>query len=768
MPLPAIRPVLLGLVIAASAVAQDADRPSTTFREGFEGPKPSWRREETDATVKILAHERTALASHEGKSSERFEFTAGPGSVLYYSLNVPNVAIDDETRATLFVRSSRSGIQLYGRVVLPRDLDPDTGRPSFVLVAGTSTATADRWQKVELSNMRAALEREVRVLRIGSGRKVPIEGAYLERLVVNLYSGAGGTEVFLDDLSLSPVPVDKGPEVAEEKLPELPPTRDGRPGRSPDSGRVQLVRNQLLKDGYDWVPTIIHAPGADPAILRQNGFDVLALDADDPPAVAQAAIKAGLMLMPTLNAGPGIDPGVVVGQAATYPEKDYVAMWSLGDDLGTNRDLSARKVALERHRRIVAGLHDLPAGTSRLVTGTVGGFVPQYALAGRSLDLLGVEAPDLATAREPIDTYRFLEQRRNLAIPKNPRIPMLAWIPASAPPAIAENVWGADPPPTWGQPEILPEQIRMYTYTALAAGYRAIGFRGGEDLTRPEGEPRLIEMALLNAEIDLVESVLARGADTIPFGPAFPPDPEIPMVFNPLGTSGGISSAGKNTSQQMPTLKETPAHPSIRVASLPTSDNRGRLLMVMDLPSQGQYVPGQMAINNLKLMVQGLESSQAFEITPAGLNVLKRDRTTGGMRFTLPVFNVTALVLVTTDLSVKDRLEADIARIAPMACELAIRQARASFELTRQINARLVLDGHSVRDSDDLLAQADEVIKAAGDAKDRMDYPWPGPRRNEPAGPSACCVGTSSCRGGSASSPRPDNSARRPALRPRR
>ena len=48
------------------------------------------------------------------------------------------------------------------------------------------------------------------------------------------------------------------------------------------------------------------------------------------------------------------------------------------------------------------------------------------------------------------------------------------------------------------------------TYMALAGGCRGLTFVGDADLTRPAGEPLLLEMSFLNAEIDLFEEILAR------------------------------------------------------------------------------------------------------------------------------------------------------------------------------------------------------------------------------------------------------------------
>ena len=732
MPSPAFRAsVTVALLIAASAFGgEDGDRGDATVREGFETPKASWRREEQDATIELRAHERSSRAAHEGRMSERFAFRAGPGGTLYYSQSVPKVLIGPEARAEVYVRSNRPGIQLFGRIVLPADIDPDTGLASAVLVTGESVTTEDRWQRLELIDLETELARQARLLRIGTNRQVSLDGAYLERLVLNLYGGAGDTEVFVDEMSVGPVLIVREEGQGEGGLandPEVigaPPALPdpGDPVANPEGGaRVQLVANQITKDGRDWVPTIMDAPGADPVILHQFGFDTITLSREATAEDAERAVRAQLMLIPTLPDGPEWTPEKVMAWVRAYPYKESVAFWNVGDDLGSTRDLKSRKAQLERSRAIIAGLHDLPDDFPKLTVGTVDDMLPQYALAGRSLDLLGIAAEDWATIRGPFDTYRFLNQRREQTAVKNPHAPFLAWLSAAAPPWATRNVWGADEPPSWGRPQVQPEQIRQWAFAALSAGYRAVGFRADAEITEPSARPRLIEMAILNAEIDLVESILARGNDPIVFWDTFPPDPEVLMFFNTNGAAAGQSSSRSSTVTRP--QNEVAAHPSIKAASIEVPGRKGdRLLLVNDYATDSQFQPPQMAVGDLKLQIQASENAQAFEITPAGIEVLKRERGTGGLRFTLRPFSGSALVLVTTDLSEKTRLEERVAGLAPVATDLVIQQIRAQLAEAGQVHAVLLAAGHDVRDSSDLLESVAKHLKLASDLRDRLEF----------------------------------------------
>src|SRR5512144_1512964 len=92
------------MMVAAAALPSTAGPPEAlaTLREGFESPRPSWRQEEADLTVRLLEHERSDKARHGGQRAERFHFLAqGSGSAVYYSLPVPKIPVVDEQEISL-------------------------------------------------------------------------------------------------------------------------------------------------------------------------------------------------------------------------------------------------------------------------------------------------------------------------------------------------------------------------------------------------------------------------------------------------------------------------------------------------------------------------------------------------------------------------------------------------------------------------------------------------------------------------------------------
>ncbi|MGO8903566.1 MAG: hypothetical protein ACLQU5_35275 [Isosphaeraceae bacterium] len=731
-----------GLLVVLGAQPKDGEvepkTPPASLHDSFETAQVAWEREHTDTTINLIAQDRSVRAAHDGNLSEHFQFDADTGSQFFVSYALPKVPVTDKLQAVLHVRANRVGVQLYGRVVLPADIDSETRAPSFVLIQGTIYDRVDRWQRLELTDMLPSIERQARVLRASSRRPVSLKGAYLERLVVNLMGGPGASEVFLDDLSVSPVP---GELLTSWTTPEARKSLPGKPagGSRPSAGRtvidpiVRLDRNRLRRQGedrkyHDWLPTAIDAPGADVTELRRYGFDVLVDDRKSDPERIKTAIDKGFLLMPRLSAiSSKTDPHELLEEVGAYPHKDVVAFWQIGESLGRKREMKSRDEELSRARKVVTAMRQLPAEFSRITTGLVDGDLPLFSRAPGNLDTIGIQPQLWASSQEFLESLEFLKQRRQLTSRSNLGGLFWAWIPTTASAVVRANIWGDDVPPSWGVPQVGPEQLRLMTYMALSAGYRGLGFLGDADLTRPAGRALLIELAFLNEEIDLCESILARSADPIPVYHVFDPDPpDLPPPGTPPGT-------------RVKPQKEFAPKPGL-LASAIAAERKGALLLLADYAGNAQFQPPQMAARNLVIRANMPESAQAFEISPGEVKLLPRERAPGGTQIILDEFCTTAMILCTTDLGLKERVEAAIARVRPLAVQLAIEQAELMLQAVAEINGRLNADGQHLITADelkrradagivakptderDLLAKAEASIKSAREAQEREDF----------------------------------------------
>src|SRR5271156_1793274 len=130
--------MLVGLfVMSDDDITTPAPVPPQTLRDGFETTEPSWQREYTDATIDLRVQDRSQRAAHGGRLSEHFQFETAAGSQFFVSYSTPRAPVDDDLSVSLFVRANRGGVQIFARVVLPSDIDPETKAPSFVMVPGT-------------------------------------------------------------------------------------------------------------------------------------------------------------------------------------------------------------------------------------------------------------------------------------------------------------------------------------------------------------------------------------------------------------------------------------------------------------------------------------------------------------------------------------------------------------------------------------------------------------------------------------------------------
>jgi hypothetical protein len=701
---------VLGVAFATADVDDDAPL-GVTLRDGFEGDEITWTQETSDATIELQAHERSSRAAHEGRTSERITFNAGLGSNFYFSYPLPHALVGPKLGVQLYVRSSKPGMRLLAKVILPKDLDEE-GRPYFVMVPGTIYTDTDRWQRLVIGNFPAEVLRQVHIRRTATHRKVPLEGAYVEALILNVYSGQGLTDVFLDELSVSPVPEGASPA----------PTR---PAQTPEAAAaaivaaedvpagVSMVRNRLSRDGRPYFFTAIDAPGANLEALRKAGFDAIRLPVDAPKELVQEAVSRHLKIIPKLsvasgNASPSADELVAAAKAFSAPEA--VLAWHLGDDLGSARDPETRRDELDRVRDTVTGLRntDLPV---TLATGTVADDYASYTMPPKGLDMLGDRYPDWGSSLEIVWAQRAMASRRALTALNNAEALFYADIPLSGSKDVRSAIWGGDVPPSWGEPRVQHDQVRLAAFAALMSGYRGLVFRGDADLTRDQGRMMLYELALLNEELDLFESILADRSGAIDIIDTYPPEPSLLPPVGVIATTNNVRA--RDEAKPLPTTK---------AARLRTKDRKGCLLLVADFAAGSQFQPTQMAINDLTITVVAPISSQAYEISPGEVKMLDRMQVPGGIRITLKEFSETATILVTTDQSMPGRLAAAIEEVRPMAVQMAIAQAQDHREWVVEVQGRLADDGHVIEGADQLIADADEHIRAAREAMEREDY----------------------------------------------
>ena len=283
-----------------------ARRGQQTLQQGFEGRDPLWVKGAADAAFQETAHRITDEFARGGRRSEYIELDADQGSYIYYTYDIGKAPIGDELNVSVWVKANRPGIQLLCRAVLPQEHDPQNlDQPLTTLLKGDEYQITGRWQQLTLQQPVKRLREQLQLLRADQNHDVIGADAYIDRLVLNVWSGKGATQVWIDDLEVSPIEEVQTAATRRRRRPAASPERLAV-NRRPDT--VQLEGKQLLVDGKPFFPRIIRHTGTPPKTLYDAGFNVIALDETSPPGLLEEAVALGFRVMPTVAAPPPADP----------------------------------------------------------------------------------------------------------------------------------------------------------------------------------------------------------------------------------------------------------------------------------------------------------------------------------------------------------------------------------------------------------------------------------------------------------------------------
>lgn len=656
---------------------------SSAFYEGFEGSEPSWHEAGGDARYRIEFHQRVAGEAHTGTQCEKFAIAADSGTSVYICHEVGQALLIDELLPTVWIRSDRSGLQMFAEVVLPRTRDPRTGRPISALIAGSSYSALGQWQQLRLDDLPRALTRRARILRAEFGPEVDEREAYVVRIVLNAYGGPGVTTLWIDDLDLAGYlarPATLGPSASGSAGLSGAPLNSSGPAPvtvSPNPAlgdpqaqndrapiKVELTGSVLLTDGRPIFPRILQYRGEPLALLARMGFNAVWLDQPPSKEILEEAERLPMWLVcppPRPPAAPETDDRVrplhEIG-----PEYRRVLAWDLG------RGLFAEN--LEVTRRWADQVREATHRCNRPLIGQAESELRSYS---RHLNLLLFGRQPLGTSLELSDYGTWVRGRPLLARPGTP-----AWttIQTQLSPAVEQQLRALDParaPPL----VVTSEQIRLLVYTAIAAGSRGVLFESSSPLNAddPDTQQRAMSLELVNMELSLIEPWIAGGT----------------VVATLTGSSSEIGGA------------------------MLRSDH-ARLLLPIWMTPGAQYVPGQAAGNNVTVVAPGVpESSRPYEIIPGGLRPLRKNRAMGGMQVTLDEFGLVAPVLLSQDPPIVAELSRQSIVAGPRMAELLRHLAARKLQIAQQVSSELLGRVPAPKSSADWIPSARRNMQACDD-----------------------------------------------------
>jgi hypothetical protein len=639
----------LALTIVFSAAAQQVRR------NGFESSTPSWVKGRADVTYEENTHTMTDQGPHDGQRCEYIQITSPQdGKFAYYQYPVGKAPVGDELNAGVWVKSNRPGVQLLARVVLPQERDPsDLDSRLTTLIRGDVYKLVGRWQRLEISRTVALTKQQQQLMQNQLGRALNFNGAYVDQLLLNVYGGRGMSEVWIDDLEVGPVLDSSEPAPAKVPRPDL---KTSRPlSKKENRNTVELSGVRLMVGDRPFFFRGVRFTDTPLKTLRDAGFNLLWVDLKTPPKMLREAADFGFMLAPTLERSP-TDPRLVAASDPTanevgrFPEPDSVLFWYVGGVLENDQ--------VKPLTELVARVRSSTDG--RPVAGDVWeGFMPY----SRTLNLVGAHRWPLMTTLELPQYREWLDQRSRLAMPGTFT---WTWIQTHLPDWYAGLVLGRDTVRGFDEPVgPQPEQLRLLTYTAVAAGCRGIGFWSDRFLADShQGRDRLLTLALINQELDMLE---------------------------PLLTTALANPAWIDTSD-----------PEVKAAVLRSP--RGVLVLPIWVGKGAQFVPGQAAAKRLTITVpQVPKGTQAWEVTPGEVAGLSFKRELGGTKVTLREFGLTTAIVFTSDIALIESFQKQSRDKRQLATEWTYYLAQEEMKKVLRVVNQLEQDGHKLPDGPALM-----------------------------------------------------------------
>jgi hypothetical protein len=641
-------------------------------RHGFNGRNTVLVRGDANVRVDENEHDISTLSFKSQPSSEHFKLTAelatGDAAFIHYYYDTPPAPVSEMLSAGIWVKATKSGIQLRARVVFPKEQDPANPQaPLTMLIVGKTYEKPHQWDKLTLENVPELLGKHLPVIQAKIGRAVNTADAYIDRLVLNLYTGPGTAEVWVDDLDIGPVKPPVRKDGAGAGAPgvstRLPKVADGQPrGR-----QVEQRGGELFVDGRPFFFRAIRHTGTPLHVLRQAGFDTVWLPPDTQTELLEDANREGWLVVPSVplaQARDGDDESAIAADRTpdeTSPvirkfANTDVLFWELGG--GRTTDQGAR----------VSRTFDLIQRTDpRRPRGAdlIDGF---QAYSGY-LDVVGAHRWPLFTNLDMLRYRDWLMQRKSLTAE---RATFWTWVQNHLPDWYITNVLEQKPNDPFTLPiGPHPEQVRVMAHIALACGCRGLGFWSDRFLADShQGRDRLQGMALLNAEIDMLS----------------------PVVL-----------AARERTQWLETN-----NPNVKAALM--RGERGTVLLPIWFGPGMQFVPDQGAVPALVITVPLVQDgADPWRISPAGVECLSQQtkKGVGGTELTINEFDLVSPIVFTNDRPGLVAWWQDYTRkYGRLAARWALDLAAVEYEKVADVHAKLVAMGVNVRGADVLFKQS--------------------------------------------------------------
>ncbi|HQR05793.1 MAG TPA: hypothetical protein PLN21_03170 [Gemmatales bacterium] len=653
---------LLAIIWMASLHAQPPAT-SSVHREGFEQGTICWRTGVADAPFQETLHRLDSKIAHTGTRSENIQLIAKPGTHIYYWYALPKAEIVDDLKVSVWVKANRPGMRVGARVVLPQERNAkNLDQHVTLLLTGDVYAQTGDWQQLWLRDPKKELSGQSLLMQGEVNHKVNTDGAFIDQLQLNIYSGPGEHQVWIDDIEINPV-ISSNPV---ETRPTTPANTTSIRNAAP---LVELTRNKLVVEKQNYFLRGIRlTDAASLKSLREIGFNTLWVDSKTPEATLTSAVKEGFWLVPELRPPEGgmamLTPTSLRTEMDRFPRTDHVLAWQLSGNTGlTSEQVDVVSKSLRGSRT-----------QGQLYSGSVWNGYRQYS---QQLEMIGVHRWPLLTTLNPTDYRDWLVSRTRLA---QPDAFFWTWVQTHVPEGTRVMVHGVEKSKTSSDLGPNPGQIRLMSYLALSAGYRGLGFWADDTLNDEKlGKARKLELALLNLQFSLLEPYLA-------------------------------------TIQDVQWIKTT--DPRIHAAIL-RCDGGFVVLPIWTAPGN-QFVLGPSHVKHFQIVIPGVPvDAQVFEVVPGDLRSIHHRRAPGGVEISLPDFAICTALLCTSDTNAIGKMQQQAQQTARLAAQWAYDAAREELTTVEVIHDQLKAQGLDRPYDHQLREQAYKQLEASFKAFNR-------------------------------------------------
>lgn len=597
--------------------------------ESFEGPESSWFLAHWDCRpLRVTVHERRFSDAHTGRGCEFLQLSAGQGTAIYLAHTITPARIIQELQPSVWVKANRQGIQFIARVVFPRSTGKD-GKPLTSLLYGDTTTAVDAWRQLRIENLQQKLQREVWNLRSQPGMRVDEREAYIDLVILNVYTGTGTANIWIDDLEISGS-ADVGTETSISVVRPAAPHREASAGpeAAPEVRGAAQQGNVLLASGRPLFVRAVEHRGETMAFLQSLGFNAVLLTSPPTDAQLAEARRSDIWLI--------TPPPLESDTVQIRPGHQQVLAWFLGERLAARDE--------ERINRLVHEINQAEGDQKRPILLHSSGALSR---CGYEHGVMLYERALLGTSFELRD---FGEWLANATWQGRRDAPFWAAIPTEVSSELRAQVERLSETPGV-QVTVEPDQVRLLAYEAISRGARGLWFRSRTRLDGPDAATKLRVAMLhaINRELELVAPWAAAG-----------------------------TAIGEKITN----------NPRVRVCALETDTSR--LLIVSRPVADQQFVTAPLDSEPVSFVIHGTPlSDQAYAVAPHGVEPIIAQRG-GGLRVTLDAVQPISLVLLTQDplaVNYVGRVAADIrSEYAARQLEIAQRVLEETTTTEREFN----------------------------------------------------------------------------------